>query len=264
MMSEQSEKTMPLLEHLVELRRRLLYSVVVFLLLMGGCFYFAQNIFDFLAKPLANILLQQTGRRFIFTDLTEFLFTQIKVSFFTAFSIAFPLFAHQLWKFIAPGLYKQERLVLLPFLMASPILFMAGAALLYYVLLPYGWEFLLSFQTAGGQGTLAVEFEGKVSEYVGLIMKLIFAFGICFQLPVLLILLVRARILTAQALAKKRRHAIVLVFIVAAVVTPPDPFSQVALALPLVILYEVSIWCARLIERKRKQGKKDADDAPKS
>ncbi len=226
MMSEQSEKTMPLLEHLVELRRRLLYSVAVFLLLMGGCFYFAQNIFDFLAKPLANILLQQTGRRFIFTDLTEFLFTQIKVSFFTAFSIAFPLFAHQLWKFIAPGLYKQERLVLLPFLIASPILFMAGAALLYYVLLPYGWEFLLSFQTAGGQGTLAVEFEG--------------------------------------ALAKKRRHAIVLVFIVAAVVTPPDPFSQVALALPLVILYEVSIWCARLIERKRKQGKKDADDAPKS
>lgn len=260
-MNEQSEKTMPLLEHLIELRKRLLYTVLVFLLILAGCFYFAQNIFDFLARPLAKILLNQTGQKFIFTDLTEFLFTQIKVSFFTALSLCFPLFAHQLWKFIAPGLYKQEKLVLLPFLIASPLLFIAGAALLYYVLLPYGWQFLLSFQTSGGNGTLPVEFQGKVSEYVGLIMKLIFAFGICFQLPVLLILLVRAHILTAQSLAKKRRHAIVLVFIVAAIVTPPDPFSQVALALPLVILYEVSIWCARLIERKRKQRKKEADDA---
>lgn len=248
----QTAKAMPLLDHLLELRTRLLYSVVALFVTFIGCFFFAQDIFNFLAAPLAEILLKETGRRFIYTDLTEVFFTQVKVAFFGALCISFPIFATQIWRFVAPGLYKHERSAFLPFLLATPVLFASGAAILYYVMLPMAWRFFLGFQAAGGPDSLPIELEARVGDYISLVMKLIFAFGLCFQLPVLLTLLVRAGIATADGLAKKRKYAIVGIVIVAAVVTPPDPISQISLSIPIILLYEVSILCARLVEKKKR------------
>jgi sec-independent protein translocase protein TatC len=247
----QDAKAMPLLDHLLELRTRLLYSVAALFVAFIGCWFFSKDIFDFLAKPLADILLQETGRKFIYTALTEAFFTQVKVAFFGAICISFPIFATQIWKFVAPGLYKNERGAFLPFLVATPALFLAGAAVLYYVMLPVAWRFFLGFQSEGGPDTLPVQLEARVGEYISLVMKLIFAFGLCFQLPVLLTLLVRAGITDSKGLAAKRKYAIVAVFVVAAVITPPDPISQISLAIPILVLYEVSIFCAKLVERSR-------------
>lgn len=244
-------KKMPLLDHLIELRTRLLWSVGGLFVAFVFCFYFAQTIFDFLAQPLADILLRETGRRFIYTDLTEVFFTQVKVAFFGAMCLSFPVFASQIWAFVAPGLYKNEKKAFLPFLVATPILFLMGAALLYYVMLPVAWQFFLGFQTVGGENTLPIELEARVGDYVSLVMKLIFAFGLCFQLPVLLTLLARAGIVSAAGLARKRKYAIVGVFVVAAVVTPPDPISQISLAVPILLLYEVSVFLARMVEKRK-------------
>ena len=245
-------KAMPLLDHLLELRTRLLYSVVALFVAFIGCWFFAKDIFNFLAQPLADILLKETGRRFIYTGLTEAFFTQVQVAFFGAICIAFPVFASQIWKFVAPGLYKNERMAFLPFLVATPVLFLAGGAVLYYVMLPVAWRFFLGFQSAGGPDALPVQLEARVGEYVGLVMKLLFAFGLCFQLPVLLTLLVRAGITDSKGLAAKRKYAIVGTFVVAAVVTPPDPVSQISLAIPILLLYEISIFCAKLVEKQRR------------
>ena len=251
---------MSLMEHIIELRNRLIWAVGALLVLFIVCYIFAEHIYAFLVRPLAEILGDQQGRRMIFTDLTEVFFTYIKVSFFAACFLTFPVFAVQLWGFVAPGLYKNEKQAFLPFLIATPILFFMGGALVYYLVMPLAWSFFLSFEMpAAGDGTLAIQLEAKVNEYLGLVMKLIFAFGLSFQLPVLLTLLARAGLVTSQGLAAKRKFALILAFVFAAILTPPDIISQVGLAVPIILLYEASIFMARLAERKR--AGRDAEDA---
>jgi sec-independent protein translocase protein TatC len=251
MAGAEDEKKMPLLEHLVELRRRLLLSAVGFILAFFICFYFAQDMFNFLAAPLAEYFHDAAGRRFIYTDLTEPFFTNVKLAAFGALCISFPIIAGQIYAFVAPGLYKNERQAFLPFLVATPFMFVVGAAFFYYVLLPYAIKFFAGFEQPAGPDILPVQMENKVGEYIGFVMTLIFAFGLCFELPVLLSLLARVGLVTSQGLKAKRRYAIVIVFLVAAVVTPPDVFSQVSLALPILALYEISIILAKMIEKKR-------------
>ncbi|SMF14169.1 sec-independent protein translocase protein TatC [Tistlia consotensis] len=263
---------MPLLDHLIELRQRLLYSVIGLFVAFLVCFFFAQDLYNFLVQPLANILLahgqgsdvfmhpeNQPPPRMIFTDLTEVFFTYIKVAFFFAAFIMCPLFLTQIWLFVAPGLYKNEKKALAPFLIASPILFLLGAALVYFVLLPFAWRFFLHFQQPGGPETLAIQLEAKVDQYLALTMKLIFAFGLCFQLPVIMTLLARVGLATSQGMKEKRKYAIVITFILAAIFTPPDPLSQISLALPILVLYEISIQMARLVEKERAKREAELD-----
>ena len=188
----------------------------------------------------------------IFTALHEAFFTYIKVRFWTALFVAFPFVAAQFWRFVAPGLYGNEKKALLPYLILSPILFFLGGALVYYFIFPLAWQFFISFETIGSPGTLPVQLEPKVSEYLSLVMRLIFAFGLSFQLPIVLTLLARAGLTTSQSLAAKRKYAVVFSFIGAAIITPPDVISQVGLAIPIIVLYEVSIVAVRAVERKRK------------
>jgi len=252
---EAEGKKMPLLDHLIELRQRLLYSFIALFVAFLICFFFAQQLFDFLAAPLADILLERDSDtrnpRLIFTDLTEVFFTHVKIAFFFGAFITCPIFLTQLWLFVAPGLYKHEKSAFGPFLVATPILFFLGGALVYYVIFPLAWQFFLSFEAAGGAGSLPIELEAKVNEYLSLVMKLIFAFGLCFQLPVLMTLLAKVGMATSEGMARKRKYAIVGVFIVAAIFTPPDPLSQISLAVPIILLYEVSIYMAKLVEKKK-------------
>ena len=250
-----NDKTMPLIDHLVELRQRLLYSFVAIIALFFVCYYFAPTIYGFLTQPLADIL-ERSGhigpRRLIFTALHEAFFTYVKCAFFAAAFLAFPFVATQIWMFVAPGLYKNEKKAFLPFLAATPVLFFLGGALAYYFVFPMAWKFFLSFENPGGDGMLPIQLEAKVDQYLSLVMRLIFAFGLCFELPVVMSLLGRAGLVTAKGMAEKRRYAVVLAFIAAAVLTPPDVISQIGLAIPTVLLYEVSILCVRLIERSKR------------
>jgi len=246
-----NDKPMPLLEHLIELRTRLLWSMGAFMLCFFVCYHFSKDIYSFLAQPLANILISRGGnRRLIYTALYEAFFTYLKVSFFGAAFLAFPVIASQIWIFVAPGLYRSEKRAFLPFLLATPVLFVGGAALAYYFVFPAAWTFFLSFETSDGAGGLPVQLEAKVSEYLGLVMRLIFAFGLAFQLPVLLTLLAKVGIITVAGLRKYRRYAYVGMFIVAAIITPPDVITQTGLAIPLILLYEISIFTAGLVAPK--------------
>src|SRR5688500_14650677 len=237
---------MPLIEHLMELRSRLLKSVIAFVLCFAVCYYFSTQIYGFLAQPLADILQKQGHgeRRMIFTALYEAFFTYLKVAFFGAVFFSFPVWATQLWLFVAPGLYRSEKRAITPFLVASPFLFVAGAALAYYFIFPLAWRFFITFETPPGGGALPIQLEAKVSEYLSLVMQMILAFGVAFQMPVLLTLLCRVGILSVDTLRKGRRYAIVGMFVVAAVITPPDVISQIGLAVPMLLLYEISILAA--------------------
>jgi sec-independent protein translocase protein TatC len=246
------DKPMPLLDHLIELRRRLIWSAAAFLLCFMVAYYFSSALYYFLAEPLAQVLREQGNPdpHLIYTQLYEAFFTKIKVAFFGGAFVAFPVVASQIWLFVAPGLYRSEKRALLPFLAATPILFLLGAALAYYFVFPFAWRFFASFQTATGGGGVPIELLPRVSEYLDLVMKLIFAFGITFQLPVALTLLAKVGIVSSAQLRKFRRYAYVGMFIIAAILAPPDVITQTGLALPLIALYEISILCARWVEPK--------------
>lgn len=249
----------PLIDHLIELRQRLIWSLLAFVVAFIGSYFVAAYIYEFLTHPLAVAL--GPGRRMIYTALYDVFFTYIKVAAFSALCISFPIVASQIYMFVAPGLYRNERQAFLPFLIATPVLFVLGAALVYYGLMPVMIHFFLGFETSGGQGSLPIQLEARVTEYLDLVMTFIFAFGLSFQLPVLLTLLGRVGIITSDMLKQSRRYAIVGVFVVAAVLTPPDVISQFALAIPLLLLYEASIWSVRLIEKQRAEDAKRAESA---
>lgn len=262
------ETQAPLMEHLVELRGRLLRSVFVLAIAFGVCFYFADQILAFLARPLAEAFPPGQGR-LVYTKLYEVFFVELKVALFAAFCVSFPFIANQLWAFVAPGLYAREKKAFLPFLLATPLLFTAGACLAYFVVMPTAFRFFLGFQ--GEAGGLPIEALPSAGEYLSLVMQFILAFGISFLLPVLLLLLERAGIVSRKSLSKIRRYVLVGVVAVAAVVTPPDPGSQLILAAPLYLLFEGSLLLMLILERREgSQAEKDEDgpseerDAPES
>ena len=249
--SELNENKQPLLAHLVELRSRLIKTMIMITLLFFIFYLFADNIYNFLVQPYANAVEGEEGRRLIFTALHETFFTYIKVALFAALFISLPFLLIQLWIFVAPGLYKNEKNVVVPYLLATPILFILGSALVYYLIMPLAIKFFLSFESIGGNGALPIQLEAKVNEYLSLIMRLILAFGLCFQLPVALTLMARVGLISSEGLKKNRKYVIVGIFAIAAILTPPDPISQIGLGIPILLLYELSIIAVSFIEKRK-------------
>ena len=240
--------------HFVELRSRLLRSIIFILVIFIISYIFAEQIYNFLVEPYANAVKDdQNSRRLIFTALHETFIAYLKVAFFTAFFLGSPVLLIQIYKFIAPGLYKNEKKTLLPYLIFTPILFLFGGLLVYYLIMPLAIKFFLSFESIGTSTSLPIQLEAKVNEYLSLIMRLIFAFGISFQLPILLNLLAKIGVVNSNYLKKTRRYVIVIIFTVAAILTPPDPITQIGLAIPLLLLYELSILTVKFTEKKDKE-----------
>ncbi|MDA9137422.1 twin-arginine translocase subunit TatC [Pelagibacterales bacterium] len=246
-----SENKQPLLVHLVELRSRLIKTMIMITILFVIFYFFADSIYNFLVQPYADAVEGEEGRRLIFTALHETFFTYIKVALFASLFISLPFLLIQLWIFVAPGLYKNEKSVVAPYLLATPILFILGSALVYYLIMPLAIKFFLSFESIGGNGALPIQLEAKVNEYLSLIMRLILAFGLCFQLPVALTLMARVGFVSSESLRKNRKYVIVGVFAVAAILTPPDPISQIGLGIPILLLYELSIIAVSFIEKRK-------------
>ena len=245
------DETGTVVSHLTELRSRLIKSFIYLLIAFVICYYFSAEIYAFLVKPYSNAIIENNlNRRLIFTALHEAFLTYLKVAFFASFFITSPIFLTQIWKFVAPGLYKNEKQALLPYLIATPLLFIFGGMLVYYLIMPLAIKFFLSFESPADVSSIAIQLEAKVNEYLSLIMRLIFAFGISFQLPVILSLLARIGVVDSVYLKTRRKYVVVIIFAVAAILTPPDPITQIGLALPLLILYELSILTVKIIENK--------------
>ncbi len=252
-MSYEKEKKSSFVEHLTELRSRLVKSIVYLFVFFIVCYFFAENIYSFLVAPYADAVKDDdTNRRMIFTALHETFITYLKVAFFAAMFVTSPIILTQVWKFVAPGLYKNEKKALAPYLIATPTLFLLGGLLVYYLIMPLAIKFFLTFETSAQVSNLPIQLEAKVNEYLSLIMRLIFAFGISFQLPVLLSLLARVGFIDSEYLKKRRKYVIVIIFAAAALLTPPDPITQIGLGIPLLILYELSILSVKLIEKRKK------------
>ena len=257
-MSE-DKKEASFVSHLTELRQRLINSLIFIFIIFVIGYFFAENIYNFLVEPYANAVKDDdVDRRLIFTALHETFLTYLKVAFFSAIFLGSPIILTQVWKFIAPGLYTNEKKTLLPYLIATPILFLLGAMLIYYLVMPLAIKFFLSFETTANAGSLPIQLEAKVNEYLSLIMRLIFAFGISFQLPVLLNLLARVGIIDSEYLRLRRKYFIVFIFAAAAILTPPDPITQIGLAIPLLILYELSILSVKITEKNKTKRENNA------
>ena len=245
--------------HFIELRSRLLNSLIFIFIIFIISYIFADHIYAFLVEPYAKVVKEDDiSRRLIFTALHETFITYIKVAFFAAIFLGSPILLIQIYKFIAPGLYKNEKKALLPYFISTPLLFLLGGCLVYYLVMPLAIKFFLSFETLGSTTSLPIQLEAKVNEYLSLIMRLIFAFGISFQLPILLNLLARIGVVNSNYLKTRRRYIIVIIFAIAAILTPPDPITQVGLAIPLLLLYELSILTVRITEKKNKEHIEDA------
>ncbi len=259
-----SSTAAPLVEHLAELRSRLIKSALFFIIGIILCFTVASHIFNFLANPIAE-MLESNGQQpdLIFTGLQQGFMVNIQISLFGGFILAFPFIGFQLWKFVAPGLYKAEKGAFLPFLLASPILFFLGASFAFYVVMPLAFDFFLSFQQSDENSVtnaIGITYLGTINEYLGLSMKFIIAFGLCFQLPVLLTLMGKAGLVSSKGLGKVRKYAVVGILLVAAIATPPDVITQIILFSVVYTLYEVSIFMVRLVESKRdKEANQQAD-----
>jgi len=251
-MKDEKIKQSSFIGHLTELRSRLIKSFIYLFVFFVVSYFFAEEIYNFLISPYAEAVKDdEVNRRMIFTALHETFITYLKVAFFSAFFISSPILLTQIWKFVAPGLYKNEKKALLPYLIATPTLFLLGGMLVYYLIMPLAIKFFLSFETTASMNSLPIQLEAKVNEYLSLIMRLIFAFGLSFQLPVLLSLLARAGFIDSQYLKKRRKYVIIIIFTIAAILTPPDPITQIGLGIPLLILYELSILSVKIIEKRK-------------
>jgi len=249
-----SEEKMGFFSHLAELRKRLINCLIFLFIFFIICYFFSEYIYGFLVEPYSSAV-QDDGvqRRLIFTALQETFLTYLKVSFFTSFFITFPFILIQIWLFIAPALYKNEKTAIMPYLIVTPILFLLGGMLVYYLIMPLAIKFFISFESSGTITNLPIQLEAKVNEYLSLIMKLIFAFGLSFQLPVVLSLFARIGLIDSLFLKQRRKYVVVMIFAAAAILTPPDPITQIGLAIPLLILYELSIFSVSMIEKKIKE-----------